>query len=341
AQKCPLYLHGLFSAGLRMGSLCFLLLVSSVLTRAAEPSAFSTNATPTLLLVVGAPGESEYGSNFVRQVELWTATAARAKATTISIGLRAASEGSDWDRLKAALAAEPKDSSQPLWLILIGHGTFDGREARFNLRGPDVTASQLSAWLAPFHRPLVLINTASASAPFINQLSATNRVILTATRSGSEQNFTRFGQFLAEALSDRQTDLDKDGQISLLEAFLAASARVNEFYKTEGRLATEHALLDDNGDAQGTPAEWFRGVRAVKKPQGAAAVDGARAHQMHLVLSDAEQSLPPEIRARRDAIELAIAHLRETKTNYSEADYYLKLEQLLSELLDAYGNQLQ
>jgi hypothetical protein len=166
-------------------------------------------------------------------------------------------------------------------------------------------------------------------------------VILTATRSGSEKNFTRFGRFFAEALSDPGSDLDKDGQTSVLEAFLGASARVAEFYKTEGRLATEHALLDDNGDGLGTSADWFRGVRAVKKPQGAGAVDGARAHQMHLVLSAEEQSLPAETRAKRDALELAIARLRETKADYSEGDYYLKLETLLSELLDAYGAELR
>lgn len=322
----------------KAGSLLF---ACYALSHAAEGNSPSTNATPTLLLIAGAPGEPEFGSNFVRQVDLWTATAARAKARTITIGLRLPSEHSDLDQLKQSLIAEAKDSAQPLWLIFIGHGTFDGHEARFNLRGPDVTASQLSEWLAPFRRPLVVINTASASASFINKLSATNRVILTATRSGSEQNFTRFGQFFAEVLSDTETDLDKDGQSSVLEAFLAASARVAEFYKTEGRLATEHALLDDNGDGLGTPADWFRGVHAVKKPEKAGAVDGPRAHQIHLVLSREEQSLAPEIRTKRDTLELAITRLRETKANYSEGAYYLKLETLLSQLLDVYGTQLQ
>jgi len=313
--------------------------------RAASPRgplpAGSTDGTPTLLLVAGAAGEPEFGSNFVRQVEHWTAIAARARAAAITIGLLPVAQTNDWDQLKTSLAAEPKEGDQPLWLVLIGHGTFDGHEARFNLRGPDVSTSQLSEWLAPFRRPLMIINAASASAPFINKLSATNRVIVTATRSGSERNFARFGQYFAEVLNDPQADLDKDGQTSVLEAFLGASSRVAEFYKTEGRLATEHALLDDNGDALGTPADWFRGVRAIKKPQGAGTVDGARAHQFHLVLSPEEQSLPPEIRAKRDAIELAISRLRETKSQLPEAQYYLKLEKLLSELLDAYGEQLR
>jgi len=320
---------------------CALLLACFGLLQSAEANNFSTNSSPTLILVVGAPGEPEFGSNFVRQVELWTAIASRARAAVITIGLRPAAETNDCDQLKSALAAATRDGGEPLWLVFIGHGTFDEHEARFNLRGPDVAASQLSEWLTPIRRPLVVINASSASAPFINKLSGTNRVILTATRSGSEKNFARFGQFFAEVLNDADADLDKDGQISLLEAFLGASARVAEFYRTEGRLATEHALLDDNGDALGTPADWFRGVRAVKKPLGAPLVDGVRAHQLHLVLSSEEQALPAETRAKRDAIELAIAQLREKKSSYPEAEYYLKLESLLSELLDAYGSRLQ
>jgi hypothetical protein len=311
------------------------------LSHGAEVRAAPANDRPTLILVAGAPGEPEFGSNFVRQVELWSETAARADAATVTVGLSATGEGSDRERLKAALAEQARETNQALWIVLIGHGTFDGREARFNLRGPDVMASELGEWLKPCRRPLVVINTASASAPFINQLSGTNRVILTATRSGSERNFARFGGFLAEALGRPETDLDKDGQTSVLEAFLGASAAVAEFYRTEGRLATEHALLDDNGDGHGTPADWFRGVLAVKKPQGSGSVDGVRAQQMHLVLSKEEQTLPPEVRARRDGIELEIARLRETKGQYAADDYYRKLEKLLADLLTVYGDQLR
>ena len=137
--------------------------------------------------------------------------------------------------------------------MVIGHGTFDGKEAKFNLRGPDLSAADLAEWLKPFRRPVAVINCASASSPFINKLSATNRVIIAATRSGYEQNYARFGEYISSAVADPQADLDKDGQTSLLEAFLMASRRVAEFYNTEGRLATEHALLDDNGDGLGTP----------------------------------------------------------------------------------------
>src|SRR4029077_12153134 len=133
-------------------------------------------------------------------------------------------------------------------------------------------------------------------------LSGTNRVVITATRSGNELNFTRFGEYFAKALADSRSDLDKDGQVSLLEAFLMASRHVTEFYKTEGRLMTEHALIDDNGDGQGTPADWFRGVRATKKARDGASLDGARANQVHLVLSQGELAVSADVRARRDAL---------------------------------------
>ena len=164
--------------------------------------------------------------------------------------------------------------------MLIGHGTFDGKEAKFNLRGPDLSATELAAWLKPFRRPVIVINCASSSSPFLNQLSAPERIIVTATRSGYEDNFARFGKFMAEAIADPAADLDKDGQTSLLEAFLMASRRVKEFYEADGRLVTEHALLDDNGDGLGTPADFFRGVRAVKKPVEGGSVDGVRANQI-------------------------------------------------------------
>jgi len=245
------------------------------------------------------------------------------------IGQGEASEPADLEVLKAKLAEEPKQGPTALWLVLIGHGTFDGKEARFNLRGPDFTATELAEWLKPFQRPLVVINTASASAPFLAKLAGTNRVVIAATRSGNEQNFTRLGSHLAESIADAQGDLDKDGQTSVLEAFLSASARVAEFYKTEGRLATEHALIDDNGDGLGTPADWFRGVRAVKKAQPGAALDGTRAHQIHLVLSPEEEALPPEVRARRDALELEVFRLRDAKAAHPADEYYRELERLL------------
>jgi len=122
----------------------------------------------------------------------------------------------------------------------------------------------------------------------------------------------------------------------LLETFLTASHRVDEFYRVEGRLATEHALLDDNGDKLGTPAQWFRGIRAIKKARDNVALDGVRAHQIHLVRSAAEQKLSPEQRLRRDELEQSIAALREKKSQMPETEYYQELEKLLLELAGIY-----
>ncbi|MGC3960077.1 MAG: hypothetical protein QM813_19740 [Verrucomicrobiota bacterium] len=190
----------------------------------------------------------------------------------------------------------------------------------------------MADWLKPFQRPLVVINCASASAPFLKTLSGPNRVIITATRSGNEMNFTRFGEYFAKALATLESDLDKDGQVSLLEAFLMASRHVAEFYRTEGRLLTEHALLDDNGDGQGTPADWFRGVRAIKKAKDDTSADGTRANQLYLVLSAEEHALSVDVRAQRDALEVSVVRLREAKSRMLEADYYRQLETILLEL---------
>jgi hypothetical protein len=302
-----------------------------LLTSSAAMLAASATNRPTVILVIGAPGEPEFGSNFVQQVELWDKICVRAEAQVVRIGMET-NAIDDHDLLKQAIAAESTNSIEPLWLLLIGHGTFDGKQARFNLRGPDVSDTELADWLKPLRRPLIVINCASASAPFLKTLSGTNRVVVAATRSGNEMNFTRFGEHFAKALADSASDLDKDRQVSLLEAFLMASRRVAEFYNNEGRLMTEHALIDDNGDGQGTPADWFRGVRATKKAKDGASLDGARANQLHLVLSPEEQSLPAEVRVRRDALELEVARLRESKSQIAEADYYRQLETILLEL---------
>ena len=305
-----------------------LTILTGVLAMFATLTSAVTNQ-PTVILVVGAPGEPEFGSNFIQQVVVWDKTCPRSEAQVVRIGLDPTNVLSDHELLRQALAAEQTNSIQPLWLVLIGHGTFDGKQARFNLRGPDVSDSELADWLKPFQRPLVVLNCASASAPFLKSLSGTNRVIVTATRSGNEPNFARFGEYFAKALGDSESDLDKDGQVSLLEAFLMASHRVAEFYKTEGRLMTEHALIDDNGDGQGTPADWFRGVRATKKAKDGASLDGTRANQFHLVLSQADQAMPVEMLARRDELELKVAKLRESKSRMREQDYYRELEATL------------
>ncbi len=306
---------------------------------AADPaptSVLATADTPTVIVVVGVQGDEEYGNVFAAQADAWTEIVRTVGAKGILIAGPEASTEVDRDRLKAALAAEPKQGRGELWLVLIGHGTFDGKEAKFNLRGPDLTTADLAEWLKPIARPMAIINTASSSAPFLNKLSGAGRVVITATRSGAEENYTRFGTHFVQALLAKESDFDKDGQVSLLEAFLAGSASLAEFYKTEGRLASEHPLIDDNGDGLGTAPDWFRGVRAVKRAQNNAAPDGPRALQLALIHSEAEKNLSPEVRTQRDALELKLAALRETKSRLAEDEYYRELEQILLQIAALY-----
>jgi hypothetical protein len=292
----------------------------------------ATPDKPAVIVVVGAAGEDEYGSNFVKSSELWVKAANKGGVNVTVIGTGPTNGTADLELLKQAIAAQPKDSANDLWLVLLGHGTFDGKVSKFNLRGPDFTPDDLAGWLKPFKRPLAVIDASSASSPFLPKLSAPGRVVIVATRSGYEENYARFGQYISEAIADPAADLDKDGQTSLLEAFLMAARRVAEFYKGEGRLMTEHALIDDNGDGLGTPPDWFKGSRAVKRAKDGAALDGLRAQQFILVRSAEEQQLAPEVRARRDELELSVGKLRDQKAKLDEDEYYRQLEPMLVEL---------
>jgi len=290
----------------------------------------------TVIVVVGATGTSEYAAQFGQWAHLWEKACSRGEARFVAIGLDKDAESDDRTTLQETLAAESKEISTALWLVLIGHGTFDGRTAKFNLRGPDVSADVLAEWLGPVLRPVVVINCASSSAPYLGKLSAQQRVVITATKSGFEHNYARFGQYFAGAIAEPEADLDKDGQTSLLEAFLTASGRVDEFYSAAGRLVTEHALLDDNGDSLGTRADWFRGIRPVQKAEDDAPLDGYRAHQFHLVRSEAERKIPPDLRVQRDRLELEVMKLRDAKEDFSENEYFSKLEALLYQITQIY-----
>lgn len=297
----------------------------------------STNAT--VIVAVGAAGNEEFGKLFAQWAELWRSAAERGNAHFVAIGLEApAAEVPDRDRLAAVIAehASAGDDS-PLWIILIGHGTYDGRDAKFNLRGPDVSAAEFAEWLAPATRPLAVINCSAGSGPFIPALTHKNRVIITATKSGKEMNFARFGGYLARAIGDSSADIDKDGQTSLLEAFLTASRETNQFYQADQRLVTEHALLDDNGDGLGTREDFYVGVRPAKRARDGAPLDGHRAHQWRLIPSAEERIMPPELRRRRDEIELRVVQLRDQKDQFANEDeYYAALEPLLVDLARIY-----
>ena len=308
--------------------LCLLAFLSASMT---VVSAQTNTGLPTVIVLVGAAGEEDFGKVFIEAAASWEKATGKAGGKFVSIGTESKATN-DLHEFRAALERESKNTVDDLWIAMVGHGTFDGRESKFNLHGPDLSATEFSNLLATVRRPVAVVNGASSSAPFIKALSGTNRIIVTATRSGAEENFTRFGKYASEAIADPEADLDKDGQTSLLEAFLMASRRVTEFYKNEGRLATEHALIDDNGDGFGTPSEWFRGIRAVKKAANNAPLDGMRAHQWHLIRSTQDQQLSAEQRKQRDELELEIVRLRAQKTEMPEDEYYRQLETLLTKL---------
>ena len=291
---------------------------------------------PTVVVVVGAAGSEEYGRQFTLWAERWQRAAETGGARCLTVGLESSNGQSDRQRLQGLLRRESLSGRGEFWLLLIGHGTFDGRSAKFNLRGPDVSAGELKEWLSEVDRPTAVINCASASGPFLRTLSAEGRIVISATKSGFEQNFARFGDYLSQTITDPAADLDKDGQTSLLEAFLSASHRTQEFYRVEGRLPTEHALLDDNGDALGSRADWFRGLRAIRDAGNGKALDGLRSHQRHLVRSRRERQLSAEQRRRRDELELAVIQLRRSKSQQTEQAYFQQLERLLLQLADLY-----
>lgn len=327
--------------------LCCLLLTGQDPASPQVDSQTPVEDKATVIVVVGAAAVDEYAQPFATWADRWEAAADQAGATFVRIDANSrgdvtTADGdavSQRDALQQAIALHASGSAAPLWIVMIGHGTFDGQLAKFNLIGPDVTPAELGSWLNEVSRPMAIVNCASASGPFLNEFSGENRVVVTATRSGHEMNYARFGDYMSAAIVDPAADLDKDDQVSLLEAYITASKRTEQFYQTESRLSTEHALMDDNGDKLGTPADWFRGVHATRRAKDGAALDGTRAHQLHLVKSERELALPEAFRAQRDEMELAIANLREKKAEFSEKDYYDQLEVLMLQLARLYEEQ--
>ncbi len=313
-----------------------------VTARVSGQDAPQPSSDLTIVAVVGAGGEEEYVERFAKTAENWRVAAEKGRADFVQIGgaggARPGDRGNDRERLRGWIAEQAgREDGGEVWLVLIGHGSFDGRTVKFNLTGPDFTDEELAGWLKDWQRPLAVINGASSSSPFLISLSGPERTVISATKSASEVFYTRFGEFFAEAIGGLQeADLDNDEQVSLLEAFLFASNEVAEFYESEGRLATEHALIDDNGDRLGTRAEWFEGVRAVRKAREDAQPDGERALQRVLIPNVAEARMAPELRKKRDALELELNDLRRQRSEMEEAAYYDALEKILLQIAEIY-----
>jgi hypothetical protein len=210
-------------------------------------------------------------------------------------------------------------------VFFIGHGSSDGTGYKLNLVGPDPDAGELGKMLDPIAAgTLVVVNATSASGASVGALSGENRIIISATKSGSERNLTRMPGFFVEALRQNAADTDKNGRVSLLEAFQFTSRRVQEHFAREGSLQTEHPVLDDNGDGTGhdLPAP-DNGDGLLARTTDLAPVAGANA-----------SSGAPEAALARDAAELQrqIEALKYSKERLTEAEYRKRLEELLIRL---------
>ncbi|MCA1586583.1 MAG: hypothetical protein LC791_18035 [Acidobacteria bacterium] len=209
-----------------------------------------------------------------------------------------------------------------LLVVLLGHGTFDGEVAKFNLVGPDLTAPDWSSLFGNLPSRLVLVNTTESSFPFLEQLSSRGRVVITATDSAAQKYATVFPEYFVKAMREASTDLDKNGRTSIYEVFAAASLAVRQHYEQRGQLTTERALLDDNGDRQG-------------REEQAPGPDGAIARTVYL---DAENPLAasnPELadllRRRRD-LEAEAEALKLKKAQMPAPQFTAAFEKLMVEL---------
>ena len=212
-----------------------------------------------------------------------------------------------------------------VFVMLIGHGTYDGRTAKFNLPGPDMGPSDFAPLLKRIAAKVVFVNAASASGPFLVELSGPGRTIVTATRSGNERFATLFGGYFVDALAGDAADLDKNRRISILEAFEHARREVARAYERAGIMITEHALLDDSGDREGS------------MEPNAAGKDGRLAAVLSLGAVTTGDPLPadPRLRAlheQRRELERRVDALKLLKGSMDAAPYASELEKLLTEL---------
>jgi hypothetical protein len=286
----------------------------------------AARATTFYVTVAGLGGEPDYEQRFsgwAGEIEaILKSAGGDAKietfkgATATRANVRAALE-------RIAHEAKPDDA---LVVMLIGHGSFDGIDYKINLPGPDLSATDLAALLdrVPAARQLV-VDMTSSSGGAINTLRKENRVVITATKSGTERNATVFARFWVEALRDPAADTDKNETISALEAFHYAQQKVAEYFESQKRLATEHPMLEDTGKGEG-----------VRDPS-AANREGLRAAAFPLVRLGAASAIAnnPEkkkLLAKKDQIEQQIDLLKYNKAALAPDEYKKKLTALLLDL---------
>jgi hypothetical protein len=296
------------------------LIVSGVSGEPQIAAAFAKQATTMIDALKTRFGIAE--TDIVYLAETTSGETARAKATATKENV---------ERELTSLA-ERSRSGDVLFVMLIGHGSGDDATTRFNLPGPDITAADFARILDPIDGPVVaIVNAASASGGFIGTLSGKNRVIATATKSGSERNQTRFATYFVQAYAGDVADSDKDGRVSVLEAFEYARREVSRAYEAENHLLTEHAQLDDNGDKKGTAAPDS------KSPDGSLARRVFLGGTSGSVAAAARASNDPRVASlekEKSDIEARIDSLRRGKAAMDSTAYEKALEGLLVQLAE-------
>ena len=212
-----------------------------------------------------------------------------------------------------ASRVKPNDE---VFILLLGHGSFDSRGAAFNLPGPDLMAADYAKLLDKFPaQRVVFVNTSSSSGGFLQPLAGPGRTIVTATKTGGEHNDTLFPEYFVEAFTSEAADKNADGRVSVLEAFEYAKTKVTQAYQQKGNLLTEHAALDDGQDGK------FADTLFLASPKARAASIAAVAD--------------PSLRAlleQKQALEDQVAALKLRKAAMDPAQYDQALEKLLIDL---------
>jgi hypothetical protein len=282
------------------------------------------------LIVAGASGGPEYAAQYERWTsDLSTSLIEKLKfdpalVTVLSDARRPSSESSAANVRRAIASTASRMTRDDLLLIvLIGHGTFDGTDAKFNLVGRDLESAEWSDLLRQLPGRLVIVNTAAASFPFLERLAGPRRIVVTATDTAAQRFDTIFPEYFIQSIADVAADLDKNGRISLWEAFAAASASVRRHYQQRGQLSTERALLDDNGDGVGNE---FSSPRD----------DGSLASRTYL-----DESLPGaaptdevmlKLLQRKAMLEAEVDDLKIRRAFLSAAEYAREFERIMIDL---------
>ena len=279
------------------------------------------------LIVSGANGEATYSEPY-GQWRQSTVTALLEKLEFDDAKILTLFDGGDANH--AATAAGVRRSLDAirarmrpddlLFVLLIGHGSFDGTEAKFNLVGPDLSSTEWAALLKPVPGQIVVVNTTAASFPFLAHLSRPRRVVITATDSVAQRFDTVFPEFFVRALTDASADLDKNGRVSVWEAFAAASMGVRRHYTQRGQLATEHAIIDDNGDGIGREA-------------GGEGTDGSLSSRVYLD-PDVAGSAPTDeelllLLQKRATLQIDVDELKQRRQLMTPGEYQQEFERLM------------